>query len=229
MLPRCTSSAHTHTVLSRPWPSIAPCAGYALFGSATDGDVLKDLTARFVATLVPRALARAMVYGVALSYTLCLLANFVLKVRRTAAVWQDWPTGIGFRGMHRLRCLRCCGGGSSTAILLACRICFKCGASLPACLLACLPACLPTHAPSLGPALALLPLPCFLQVWAVRDALCELLLGVPAHNLSAGPFYGATLLLVAAAYAISVMVPSIYVSASAAMHARGSAVLPAQG
>jgi hypothetical protein len=66
-------------------------------------------------------------------------------------------------------------------------------------------------------------------VWAVRDALCELLLGVPAHNLSAGPFYGATLLLVVAAYAISVMVPSIYVSASAAMHARGSAVLPAQG
>ena len=120
-------------------------------------------------------------------------------------------------------------GGSSTAILLACRICFKCGARLPACLLTCLPACLPTHAPSLGPALALLPLPCFLQVWAVRDVLCELLLGVPAHNLSAGPFYGATLLLVAAAYAISVMVPSIYVSVSAAMLARGSAVLPAQG
>ena len=99
----------------------------------------------------------------------------------------------------------------------------------PACVLAYLPACLPTHAPSLGPALALLPLPCFLQVWAVRDVLCELLLGVPAHNLSAGPFYGATLLLVAAAYAISVMVPSIYVSVSAAMLARGSAVLPAQG
>ena len=43
--------------------------------------MLKDLTARFVATLVPQALARVMVYGVALSYTLCLLANFVLKVR----------------------------------------------------------------------------------------------------------------------------------------------------
>jgi hypothetical protein len=66
-------------------------------------------------------------------------------------------------------------------------------------------------------------------VWAVRDALCELLVGVPAHNLSAGPFYCATLLLVAAAYAISVMVPSIYVSASAVALAGGSATLPAQG
>lgn len=42
-------------------------SGYTLFGSAIDGDVLKDLTARFVATLVPRTVAHGIVYGVALS------------------------------------------------------------------------------------------------------------------------------------------------------------------
>ena len=42
-------------------------AGYTLFGSATEGEVLMNLTAAFVATLVPPALAHAIVYGVALS------------------------------------------------------------------------------------------------------------------------------------------------------------------
>jgi hypothetical protein len=90
-------------------------AGYALFGSATDGDVLKDLTARFVATLVPRALARAMVYGVALSYTLCLLANFVLKVRRRNAASEARIGPLG------LACAAC-ASGLLTSTLPACCI-----------------------------------------------------------------------------------------------------------
>ncbi|KAL4427706.1 hypothetical protein ABPG75_001795 [Micractinium tetrahymenae] len=101
-------------------------SGYTLFGSGIDGDVLKDLTARFVATLVPRTVAHAIVYGVALSYTLCLLANFVLKV------------------------------------------------------------------------------------WAVREALIEMTLNVPSQTLGALPFYSITAALVALAYLISVLVPSIY-------------------
>ena len=170
MLPRCTSSAHTHTVLSRPWPSIAPRAGYALFGSATDGVVLKDLTARFVATLVPRALARAMVYGVALSYTLCLLANFVLKVRRTAAAWLDWPTGIGFRGMPCLRCLRCCGVARAPPYCWpAASVSSVARACLRACLPACLPACQPTPRPS---ALPLPCCPCLASYRCGRYAMC---------------------------------------------------------
>ncbi|KAI7839147.1 hypothetical protein COHA_007150 [Chlorella ohadii] len=101
-------------------------SGYALFGSHTEGDVLKNLTAGFVATMVPPAVASAIVYGVALSYTLCLLANFVLKV------------------------------------------------------------------------------------WAVREAVCELVFGHAAERLVAVPYYTVTYLLVAGAYLISVLVPSIY-------------------
>ena len=48
------------------------------------------------------------------------------------------------------------------------------------------------------------------QVWAVRENVCELALGVPALHLTAAPFYSATALLVAGAFGISVMVPSIY-------------------
>lgn len=106
--------------------SAVAVSGYALFGSATDGDVLKNLTARFVSTLVPRPLAHLLVYGIALIFSFNLLVNFVLKV------------------------------------------------------------------------------------WAVRENLCELALGLPALQLSHGPFYGITLALVMAAYGISILVPSIY-------------------
>lgn len=50
-------------------------------------------------------------------------------------------------------------------------------------------------------------------MWAVRENLAELALGVPAVQLAATPFYGLTALLVAAAFGISILVPSIYVSA----------------
>lgn len=70
-VPACTAPCH---VPPTPNPDSPPCSyatvavsGYTLFGSAIDGDVLKDLTARFVATLVPRTVAHAVVYGVALS------------------------------------------------------------------------------------------------------------------------------------------------------------------
>lgn len=50
------------------------------------------------------------------------------------------------------------------------------------------------------------------QVWAVREAVCELAFGHEAGRLAATPFYITTYLLVAGAYLISVLVPSIYVS-----------------
>lgn len=62
------------------------CAGYALFGSETDGDVLKNLTAVAVQRYVPPAAAAAIVYGIAAAFTFNLLVNFVLKVR--AVVWS---------------------------------------------------------------------------------------------------------------------------------------------
>ena len=51
-----------------------------------------------------------------------------------------------------------------------------------------------------------------MQVWAVREAVCELIFGHAAERLVAVPFYTVTYLLVAGAYLISVLVPSIYVS-----------------
>lgn len=49
------------------------------------------------------------------------------------------------------------------------------------------------------------------QVWAVRESLCELALGQPAHRLTALPHYALTAALAGAAYAVSLAVPSIYV------------------
>lgn len=50
------------------------------------------------------------------------------------------------------------------------------------------------------------------QVWAVRENLCDLALGMPAHRLPNPLYYAVTGLLVVVAYAISIMVPSVYVS-----------------
>ncbi|KAI3429739.1 hypothetical protein D9Q98_010054 [Chlorella vulgaris] len=60
--------------------SMVAISGYALFGSETDGDVLNNLTGRFVSTLVPPAAAHALVYGIAVAFSGNLLVNFVLKV-----------------------------------------------------------------------------------------------------------------------------------------------------
>lgn len=46
----------------------------------------------------------------------------------------------------------------------------------------------------------------------MREAVCELAFGHEAGRLAATPFYITTYLLVAGAYLISVLVPSIYVS-----------------
>lgn len=50
------------------------------------------------------------------------------------------------------------------------------------------------------------------QVWAVRENLSELALGLPAARLSAVPFYSGTAALVLGAYGLSTLIPSIYVS-----------------
>lgn len=72
-----------------PIPS-HPCslalAGYALFGSETDSDVLKNLTAAAVQRYVPPAVAATIVYGIAAAFTFNLLVNFVLKVR-AGLIW----------------------------------------------------------------------------------------------------------------------------------------------
>ena len=46
------------------------------------------------------------------------------------------------------------------------------------------------------------------QVWAVRENLCELALGVTATRLALPQYYGLTLFLVIVAYIISIAVPS---------------------
>ena len=46
------------------------------------------------------------------------------------------------------------------------------------------------------------------QVWAVRENLCELTLGITATRLALPQFYGLTLFLVVVAYIISIAVPS---------------------
>ena len=51
-----------------------------------------------------------------------------------------------------------------------------------------------------------------LKVWAVREAVVELAVCQSAAELAATPFYALTYVLVVAAYGISVLVPSIYVS-----------------
>lgn len=54
----------------------------------------------------------------------------------------------------------------------------------------------------------------------MRESLCELLLGMPAHRLTAAPHYGLTAALAGAAYAASLAVPSIYVSTGGSLGRR---------
>jgi amino acid permease len=79
----------TRNMLSVTRHAIALCAllygalavaGYTLFGSATEGDVLKNLTVRHVSTLVGRRPAEALVSFIVAANTANLLVNFVLKV-----------------------------------------------------------------------------------------------------------------------------------------------------
>lgn len=55
-------------------------AGYILFGTDTEGDVLKNLTVDFVASLIDRKAALAVLVFIVVAYTINLLCNFVLKV-----------------------------------------------------------------------------------------------------------------------------------------------------
>lgn len=56
----------------------------------------------------------------------------------------------------------------------------------------------------------------------MREAVCELAFGHAADRLVAVPYYTVTYLLVAGAYLISVLVPSIYVSLAFVVSGRAS-------
>jgi amino acid permease len=100
--------------------SLVGCGGYLLFGSATQGDVLNNLSIGFVESIgVPTIMARLLIMTVAGGYCVPLAVNFVLKV------------------------------------------------------------------------------------WAVRDNISELVLGVPARDLASPSFYSMTLVLVAASLLIA--------------------------
>jgi amino acid permease len=101
-------------------------AGYTLFGSKTDGDVLKNLTIEYVTGCIGKLPAEILIIFVVGANTLNLLINFVLKV------------------------------------------------------------------------------------WAVRDAWCELALGKPSRALRAPAFYFVTGVLVSIAFAVSVVLPSVW-------------------
>ncbi|EFN56345.1 hypothetical protein CHLNCDRAFT_144819 [Chlorella variabilis] len=61
--------------------AVVAISGYLLFGDATEGDVLKNLTVRFASGLVPHRVAVVVINGVVLAYTFNLLCNFVWAVR----------------------------------------------------------------------------------------------------------------------------------------------------
>ncbi|GAB4819195.1 hypothetical protein N2152v2_006241 [Parachlorella kessleri] len=119
--------------------SIALCAllyitialsGYVLFGKETEGDVLKNLTIKFVGGLLPHEFGVFFINAIVICNTFNLLCNFVLKV------------------------------------------------------------------------------------WAVRDNVAELALGVTACQLPLVHYYGLTYLLVALAYGLSIVIPSVYLLVS---------------
>lgn len=101
-------------------------AGYTLFGDNTEGDVMKNLTVDFVATLVHRRLSEGIICFIVVANTINLLCNFVLKV------------------------------------------------------------------------------------WAVRESVCELVFCHASRDLSPLAFYLLTAVLVLGAYAVSVLVPSVW-------------------
>lgn len=53
-----------------------------------------------------------------------------------------------------------------------------------------------------------------LKVWAVRDNVAEMALGVPASHLATGPYYSLTFVLCLAAYCLSIVIPSIWILVS---------------
>lgn len=63
----------------------------------------------------------------------------------------------------------------------------------------------------------------------MRESLCELALGLPAHRLTAASHYALTAALSGAAYAVSLAVPSIYVRAPIAPRGAGLASPAALG
>lgn len=101
-------------------------AGYALYGSDADGDILKNLTITSVSGLIPRKMSALIMTFIVAAMTINLLINFVLKV------------------------------------------------------------------------------------WAVREALCELVLARKSLELTRYAYYVLTSVLVLAAYIASIVVPSVW-------------------
>lgn len=62
-------------------------AGYTLFGAATEGDVLKNLTVRNTAALVGQVPAELLIPFIVGANTANLLVNFVLKVTLLCRLW----------------------------------------------------------------------------------------------------------------------------------------------
>lgn len=254
---RKASSLCSH-LCARPVPASLPrsyatvaVSGYTLFGSAIDGDVLKDLTARFVATLVPRSVAHGIVYGVALSCEPPALA--APGPVRSADPGRPRGGGQGWRRRAQTPGTRRELGHSSVRMLLATArphpgphrrpssLQTRCACWPTLCSRCAVPGlrwgtqCVHAAAHSVAGLWRIpadhgqpkvkqrpqTPTPCDClvaspaarhpQVFAVREALVEMTLSVPSCSLAALPFYSITAALVALAYLISVLVPSIYV------------------
>lgn len=105
-------------------------AGYILYGSHADGDVLKNLTIRSVSRLIPSRIATPILAFIVCAMTINLLVNFVLKV------------------------------------------------------------------------------------WAVREALCELVLSRKSLELTKFAYYMLTGFIVGAAYVTSIFIPSVWLLVS---------------
>ena len=99
----------TSTMLRATQASIALCAllygsialaGYTLFGDATDGDVLKNLTVNFVTEILGQRPAEALIAFVFAANTLNLLINFVLKVWAVREAGCEMVLGVQARQLR---------------------------------------------------------------------------------------------------------------------------------
>lgn len=77
-------------------------AGYILFGSSTDGDVLKNLTINYVATLVGRRSGEGLILFIVAANTGNLLVNFVLKVWAVRESTCEFALGCQARDLKAL-------------------------------------------------------------------------------------------------------------------------------
>lgn len=183
--PRPALSQLAQPATRTPWRScrVRSPAGYLLFGDATEGDVLKNLTVRFASGLVPHRVAVVVINGVVLAYTFNLLCNFVIKASGHVARWPACR-----QAAKRWECGHSRRAGSQSG---------RQALGMPSQQLLTLGTKQASSAPPV-------------QVWAVRENVCEAALGKTDRLLGPATFYGITAGLVLLAYALSVWIPSIY-------------------